>query len=939
MSQPGNSLRTILAEALAIVDLDQRAAYLASACGNDAALRKEVEELIRAQCEAGGFLPEQPRVSGPTDAPTLPSEATTLNAPMIEQAGDRVGRYRLLQKIGEGGCGAVYRAQQEEPVRRRVAFKVIKLGMDTRQVVARFEAERQALALMDHPHIAKVLDGGVTEAGRPFFVMELVQGIPITRYCDERKLDTPQRLKLFVQLSQAIEHAHRKGIIHRDIKPSNILVSDQDGVAVPKVIDFGIAKATAGQVLTDKTLFTALEQFVGTPDYMSPEQAQLSGLDIDNRSDIYSLGVLLYELLIGRPPFDPQRLRQAGFDELRRIIREEDPPPPSTRLGTLAKEEQTTVASHRQSEPAKLVGTLRGDLDCIVMKALEKDRNRRYDTAKGLGTDVERYLNHEPILARRPSRVYRLGKFTRRHRLAMTAGGVVVAGLLIAGSLSIWALRVARQNRNSAVPGFEKSVAVLPFDIVSDTNSDAFLSEGLTDNLTTVLLRVPGLRVPSRAAVQQIWRQDQSFESVGRRLQVRALLHGTVLRSADRLRVTAQLTQAADGSQLWRETYNRQITNLFEIQNEVAQGVAKALKGVLLPKERDHLNAGQPTVNLEAYRLYVQGRSHFNRFTYAEDTNSLSFFRQALALDPKYALAYAGMAASSATAGVKSSTSRTAGFTSTEHFLNAKQYALKALELDPSLGEAQAALGIVAMFFEYDWREAGERFTNSLQFAPEHVDAHHFYGHYLEAMNRTDEAVAAFEKAINLEPSIWLLPVELANVYYHGGRFDQAAEQCQKALGANPDAVWAYEILAAIRLRQGKAAEALDAIGKARGIAAGRTANRSSEGGLVSFPRNPVADLRPAHVAQEARALVALDRRAEALERLDEIKNHFGAEPYALALVYSALGDADQAIEQLRIGVESHNWFLIFLKVDPSVDELRTHEGFKAVLRTLKLEQ
>lgn len=349
------------------------------------------------QCALRGVLEAAER-RAPT---TTISEA----AFSTEHAGDKVGRYKLLQQIGEGGCGIVYMAEQEAPVRRRVALKIIKLGMDTREVVARFEAERQALALMDHPNIARVFDGGATETGRPYFVMELVRGEPITQYCDARRLTTRERLELFIQVCQAVQHAHQKGIIHRDLKPSNVLVTELDGRATPKVIDFGVAKATE-QRLTEKTLFTRFGQVVGTPAYMSPEQAGFGGLDIDTRSDVYSLGVLLYELLTGSPPFDAKQLREAGFEAILRTIREVEPPKPSTRLSTLSQESRATVANRRQLEPAKLNGLLRGDLDWIVMKAMEKDRARRYETANGLGKDIERHLRNEPVVAAAPSKLY-----------------------------------------------------------------------------------------------------------------------------------------------------------------------------------------------------------------------------------------------------------------------------------------------------------------------------------------------------------------------------------------------------------------------------------------------------------------------------------------------------------------------------------------------------
>ena len=367
-----------------------------------------------------------------------------------EQIGSRVGRYKLLQKIGEGGCGTVYLAAQEEPVQRQVALKVIKLGMDTKSVIARFEAERQALAMMDHPNIARVLDAGATKTGRPFFVMELVRGTRITKYCDDNNLDTVQRLGLFIQICHAIQHAHQKGIIHRDIKPSNILVTLHDGVAVPKVIDFGIAKATEGR-LTDNTLFTACEQFVGTPAYMSPEQAEISGLDIDTRSDIYSLGVLLYELLTGRTPFDTKMLMQSGLDAMRRTLREQEPQLPSTMITSLRRTELALAAVQRHAEPPELISELKGDLDWIVMKALEKDRNRRYETANGLAMDIQRYLNTEPVVARPPSRVYRLQKLVRRNRVVFAAGGAVALALLIGLGLSTWLFFREREARRQEV--------------------------------------------------------------------------------------------------------------------------------------------------------------------------------------------------------------------------------------------------------------------------------------------------------------------------------------------------------------------------------------------------------------------------------------------------------------------------------------------------------
>jgi serine/threonine protein kinase/WD40 repeat protein len=435
-----------------------RLAHWEKACAENPALRSRLPEIARILEKSDSAAPTSARDPLPQEH-LMRALESALEPADRESVGSQIGPYKLLQKIGEGGFGSVWMAEQSEPFRRRVALKIVKVGMDTDEVIARFEIERQALALMDHPNIARVYDAGATASGRPYFVMELVRGVAITRYCDDNRLTAEERLRLLIAVCQAVQHAHQKGVIHRDLKPSNILVTLADGVPIPKVIDFGIAKATEKR-LTEKTLVTQFHAFVGTPAYTSPEQMEMSALDIDTRSDIYSLGVLLYELLAGRPPFDPDALMKSGFEAMRRIIREVDPPRPSSRLGTLNDVDRTSVAHARGTDAAKLSVVLRGDLDWIVMRCLEKDRTRRYETANDLANDVQRFLADEPITARPPSNLYRLSKVARRHRVAFIATTIVVIAIvtaLVVSSFLFWRERAAHARAEMA----EKSEGML----------------------------------------------------------------------------------------------------------------------------------------------------------------------------------------------------------------------------------------------------------------------------------------------------------------------------------------------------------------------------------------------------------------------------------------------------------------------------------------------
>ncbi|QDT03996.1 Serine/threonine-protein kinase PknB [Rubripirellula lacrimiformis] len=431
-----SSERTIFFDALEMDDLNQRDRYLDKVCGDNQDLRDSVDALLAASLQ-----PDHPLDRPPVSVP--PTSQVEANGELI---GQMVGSYRLMEQIGEGGFGLVFVAQQEHPVRRSVALKIVKPGTGSKEVIARFEAERQAVAMMDHPNIARVFDVGVTTDGRPYFVMELVRGVSITQFADAHRMTIRDRLELFVDVCSAVHHAHQKGVIHRDIKPSNVMVTLHDDKPVVKVIDFGVAKAI-GQTLTDKTIYTRFFSMIGTPLYMSPEQAEMSGLDVDTRSDIYSLGVMLYELLAGATPFDRDRFDSAGLDEMRRIIREEEPPRPSKRLSTLGAK-VSTVSTSRRIEPRRLSSSLRGDLDWIAMKALEKNRNRRYDSAASMAADVTRYLEQQPIQARPPSLPYQLWKFARRHRVVLVTGTVVLMSMILGTAASLWQMDRAISERD-----------------------------------------------------------------------------------------------------------------------------------------------------------------------------------------------------------------------------------------------------------------------------------------------------------------------------------------------------------------------------------------------------------------------------------------------------------------------------------------------------------
>lgn len=575
MDEPVPDLEAIFSKALEIPSPEERAHYLEEVCRNQPHLIAEVEKLIRADESANDFL-QQPAIS---DISFLPSDPPEL------QQGTVIGPYKILEKINSGGMGTVYMAEQSAPIRRKVALKVIKHGLDSPQAIARFETEFRAMALMNHPNIVSVFDAGTIEDGRPYFVMELVRGFPITSFCDTAKLSIRQRLELFTQVCKGIQHAHQKGMVHRDLKPSNVLVAMHEGDPIVKIIDFGIVK-TIGQQLTDKTLYTGFTQLLGTTAYMSPEQVELSGIDIDTRSDVYSLGVLLYELITGTTPFDIQTIRKAAFDEARRIIREDDPPRPSMRLSSLG-ETATPLSANRGLEPRALKNLLRGDLDWIVMKSLEKKRDRRYETANELARDVQRYLADQPVDAGPPSAWYRLSKFARRHRAGLIMGGVIAASLLTAAGVSLaMAVRAWQSESDSqAVQTFFRDrllQTVRPKDWQGGLGRDVALrtvldaaEPAITDSFNGRPVVEAGIRDTLGMSYFYLGLPEQAIQQLSRALELRQNAQGKL--HPDALLCQHDLASAyADAGK-------------YEKAIELAQRVHEARKSILGPTHPDTL--------------------------------------------------------------------------------------------------------------------------------------------------------------------------------------------------------------------------------------------------------------------------------------------------------------------------------------------------------------
>jgi tetratricopeptide (TPR) repeat protein/serine/threonine protein kinase len=804
--------------ALAKVDPADRAAYLNEACGNDADLRRQVDRLLAAHPQVGSFLHED-AAAHPSPLGGVGREVrgvATVDAPITESLGTVIGPYKLMQQIGEGGMGSVFMAKQTQPVQRKVALKVIKAGMDSKQVIARFEAERQALALMDHVNIARVFDGGTTANGRPYFVMELVHGVPITKYCDDNHLTPRERLELFVPVCQAIQHAHQKGIIHRDVKPSNVMITLYDGRPVPKVIDFGVAKATE-QKLTEQTLFTQYGTMVGTLEYMSPEQAEMSALGVDTRSDIYSLGVLLYELLTGSTPLTHKRMKEAGYAEILRLIKEEEPPRPSTRLSD-SGEALASISANRHLEPARLMKLVRGELDWIVMKCLEKDRNRRYETANGLAQDVERYLHDKPVQACPPSAWYHFRKFARRNRGRLAAAaGVFLAVLVMAVSIG-WAVRdrAARQveAERRACEDFEVARTLIAENKLSAARQRLASTRAQLSGEDRLALA--GLAAKVEAAEAELDRLQQFRDRIDRARQAEITLRLEPGLGRDDRAATPPLARSADG---------RALSVPFRLEALDCYAVLErddwdtALQGGLLG--RDQVEQIRRTVYEELLWLAAdlgyrqqEHRSGQKLSLEAASRAALVYLGKAeRAYRPTHTLYLSrancrkNLGDEAAAQADRQLADKTPPTLAVDHYVRGMA-AYRAKQLAEAIQAFEAALDLEPTHYwslmrqgyclcdlgrgPGDFAGAVRIFTGCILNHPDHAHAYACRGLAYIKLGQYDKAVADCSRAVALDPKHVAAWFNRARAYEKLGRYDKAADDSSRAIDLDPKYVQAW---------------------------------------------------------------------------------------------------------------------------------------------------
>jgi len=865
-------LKTILGEALEQNSLAARIALVETRCGQDTDLLAEAESLL-AEAEV---LLEEPSDSFEDCARNAASTFWQEGPP---RSGERVGAYVIVRELGRGGMGTVFLAERADgQFEKQVAIKILNRGADTAEILRRFQAERQILARLDHPNIARLLDAGTTDDGLPYFIMDYIVGAPVTRFAVARKLSTRQRLELFLKICAAVEFAHRNMVVHRDIKASNILANAE---GEPKLLDFGIAKllakdADAAQTETQQHL---------TPICASPEQAK--GQPITIATDIYSLGALLYEMLSDQKPHRFSTARPTR-EELALVVGEQVPRPPSV------------IASDAQT--ARL---LCGDLDAIVLFAMHKEPRMRYATVADLAADIRRHLARKPVAARHPTFGYRAKCLVKRNGSRLVASAAVV--IVLAGVLFAFWARSQQDARESAAVG-EKSIAVLPFENLSSDPDNAYFAEAIQDEILARLSKIADLKVISRTSTQKYKSAPDNLREIAKQLGVGNVLEGSVQKSGDAVRVNVQLINALNDAHLWGDVYERKLTDIFAVESDIAKTIADTLQAKLTGAEKQ-LIAAQPTTDLTAYELYLKGRSLWSKRGGENLRQAIGFYEQAIARDPKYALAYAGLAEAYVLL---------PGYTATapqDAYPTAKAAALKALQLDEKLAEAHTALGLLLCDGDLDIAGSISEFQRAIALNPNYATAHHWYGNGpLLALGRFEEAIAEGKRAIELDPLSPIINADLGKNLYNARRYDEAIAQLRKTLEIDPTFYYTHYNLGIALQLKGDVSAAIAEYTKAQQL---------SDDLVVQV-------LLAAAKAQSGDKDAAIQMLAEQ----EELSQHRHVRACCRTVLYLSLGNRDEAIRQLEQGIADHDSLTVSLiKVDPTLDPLRGDPRFQALVQ------
>jgi serine/threonine protein kinase/tetratricopeptide (TPR) repeat protein len=852
------------------LDPDQRRIFVQNSCDGDEELRREVQSLLDSHERAGSFI-DQPNLFFARE------EIEGRDAPIA--SGQLIGSYRVVREIGRGGMGAVYLAERaDEQYYKCVAVKLIKRGMDTDAVLRHFRNERQILATLDHPNIARLFDAGTTQEGLPYFVMEYVEGLPIDKYCDAHRLSIGERLKLFCEVCAAVAYAHRHAVIHRDIKSSNILVTPE---GVPKLVDFGIAKILQPDDGSE-TLPTIASLRPMTPQYASPEQVRGERLTL--ATDIYSLGVVLYELLTGQLPY---RFVSQSPHDVTRAITEQEPMRPST---AVAKRDGTSKAQIPNPK------SLRGDLDNIILMALRKEPERRYQSVEQLSQDIGHQLERRPIIAKPVSPPARVWRWCRRNPFL---AGTVSACLLLALAVG-WLLREQFTTSQSSLP--QKSIALLPFENRSTDKTDAYLADAIQEEILSRLSRIADLKVISRTSTEHYGSNPKNLPKIAGQLGVAYVLEGSLQKSGDQVRVHVQLTKAESGSHLWAETYDRKLSDIFAVETEVATKIADTLQAKLTGREQTAI-AARTTENTEAYQLYLRGRHLFGQRTDSALLKAIDYFNQALSLDSNYARAYAGIADCYITLPFFSKVNPD------ECRQNAKLAASKALEIDNDVAEAHVSLGVLLMS-EGKITEAKNEFQRAMRLDPNYANAPHWYANsVLVPLGQFDEAITQFNRALELDPLSAAINVNRGNAYAMARRYPEAIAQLRKTIELDPGFSYGHGILGYAFDVSGQYDQAI------------RECEKAYE---LSHDFHVLAVLGHAYALKGDR-----EKALQLLKQLQDLEQQGSVWHYGFAMVYVALGDKNEALNRLEQSYRTEAGANLYIKVDPTLDPLHSDPRFE----------